>query len=101
MRRVEGAPLKTPSWWVKRLEITMQFSQVMGMWLQTAFIAKADVRFFGEQTLMAHDVQLRTGECGWRRAACSRDAELAAQWRWATRLQWSEQAFSQCLGKVR
>jgi hypothetical protein len=38
----------------------MQFSQVMGMWLQTAFIAKAEVRFFGEQTLTAHDVQLRT-----------------------------------------
>ncbi len=62
VRRIEGAPLKTPSWWVKRLEITMQFSQVMGMWLQTAFVAKADVRFFGEQTLSAHDVQLRTDE---------------------------------------
>jgi len=62
VRRVEGAPLKTPSWWVKRVEITMQFSQVMGMWLQTAFIAKAEIRFFGEQTLLAHDVQLRTAE---------------------------------------
>lgn len=62
VRRIEGAPLKTPSWWVKRLEITMQFSQVMGMWLQTAFIAKADVRFFGEQTLTARDVRLHTGE---------------------------------------
>ncbi len=62
VRRIEGAPLKTPSWWVKRLEITMQFSQVMGMWLQTAFVAKAEVRFFGEQTLTAQDVQLRTGE---------------------------------------
>ena len=62
MRRIAGAPLKTPTWWLKRLEITMQFSQVMGMWLQTAFVAKAEVRFFGEQTLTAHDVQLRTGE---------------------------------------
>jgi hypothetical protein len=62
VRRIEGAPFKAPSWWLKRLEITMQFSQVMGMWLQTAFIAKAEVRFFGEQTLTARDVQLRTGE---------------------------------------
>jgi len=62
VRRIEGAPLKPPSWWLKRLEITMQFSQVMGMWLQTAFIAKAEVRFLGEQTLTAHNVQLRTGE---------------------------------------
>jgi hypothetical protein len=62
VRRIEGAPLKTPSWWLKRLEITMQFSQVMGMWLQTAFIAKAEVRFFGEHTLTARDVQLRAGE---------------------------------------
>lgn len=64
VRRIEGAPLKSPSWWVKRLEITMQFSQVMGMWLQTAFVAKAEVRFFGEQTLMAHDVRLHTGTAG-------------------------------------
>jgi hypothetical protein len=62
VRRIEGAPLKAPSWWLKRLEITMQFSQVMGMWLQTAFIAKAEVRFLGEQTLTARDVQLRAGE---------------------------------------
>jgi hypothetical protein len=57
VRRVEGA-VKPPSWWLKHVQITMQFSQVMGMWLQTAFIAKADVRFLGEQTLMAHDVRL-------------------------------------------
>jgi hypothetical protein len=61
VRRIEGA-LKPPSWWLKHVEITMQFSQQMGMWLQTAFIAKADVRFLGEHTLMAHDVRLRTSD---------------------------------------
>ena len=40
----------------------MKFSQVMGMWLQTAFVAKADVRFFGEHTLTAENVQTRTGD---------------------------------------
>lgn len=79
VRRVEGAPLKTPSWWVKRLEITMQFSQVMGMWLQTAFTAKAEVRFFGEQTLLAHDVQLRTAEAVGSSAAPQADGTQSWQ----------------------
>jgi len=61
VRRVEGT-VKTPSWWLKRVEITMRFSQVMGMWLQTAFVAKAEVRFFGEHTLTAQDVQFRANE---------------------------------------
>lgn len=72
VRRVEGT-VKAPSWWLKRVEITMRFSQVMGMWLQTAFVAKAEVRFFGEHTLTAQDVQFRANEVadetqGWQPA---------------------------------
>jgi hypothetical protein len=59
VRRIEGAPDKNPSWWLKRLEITMDFAPVGDMWLQTAFTARADVRFFGEHTLAAHDIEYR------------------------------------------
>jgi len=68
VRRIEGA-VQPPSWWLKHVEVTMQFSRVLGMWLQTAFIAKADVRFFGEHTLKEESVQIRTGDA----------AEVAAQ----------------------
>ncbi len=61
VRRIEGA-IRPPSWWLKHVEVTMKFSQVMGMWLQTAFVAKADVRFLGEHTLTAENVQTSTGD---------------------------------------
>ncbi len=64
IRRVQGTPAKSPSWWVKRLEINLEFSQLFGMWLQTAFTARAEVRLFGEHILMGRDVQIRTAEAG-------------------------------------
>ena len=49
------------------------FLQVMGMWLQTTFVAKAEVRFFGEHTLTAQDVQFRANEMA------GEDRELATE----------------------
>lgn len=72
VRRVEGA-VQPPSWWLKHVQVTMQFSQVMGMWLQTAFVARADVRLFGEHTLKAESVQIRTGDAA--EVATQPDAE--------------------------
>jgi hypothetical protein len=62
VRRIEGTPAKSPSWWVKRLDLNLQFSPLLGMWLQTAFTARAEVRLFGEHTLMGRDVQIRAAE---------------------------------------
>jgi hypothetical protein len=62
VRRIQGTPAKSPSWWVKRLDINLEFSQLLGMWLQTAFTARAEVRLFGEHTLMGRDVQIRAAE---------------------------------------
>jgi hypothetical protein len=62
VRRVEGTPAKSPSWWVKRLEINLQFSQVLGMWLQTAITARAEIRFLGDHVFTGRDVQVRMAE---------------------------------------
>jgi len=62
IRRLVGSPAKNPSWWVKRLEITLDFSPIMGIWMQTAFTAHAEVRLFGEHFFVGREVQVRTAE---------------------------------------
>jgi len=59
--QIVGEPAKNPSWWIKRLQVTLQFANVEGMWLQTVSHAEADVRMFGHHVLSAHDVSYRTG----------------------------------------
>lgn len=61
VHRVVGEPAKSPSWWIKKLQITVAFGSVQGMWLQTMSHAEADVRFFGHNVLSAHDVSYQTG----------------------------------------
>ncbi len=62
IHRVSGEPAKNPSWWIKRLEITLLFGDVQGMWLQTVSHADADVRLFGHNVLNARDVSYQTRE---------------------------------------
>lgn len=62
IHRVVGEPSKSPSWWIKRLQVTLQFANVEGMWLQTASHAEADVRMFGHHVLSSRDVSYQTGE---------------------------------------
>jgi len=60
IRRIEGELVKSPSWWVKRVNLTLNFSDVHGMWLQTAGYADADVRIVGRHVLETHDIGYRT-----------------------------------------
>ncbi len=62
IRRMEGEPAKSPSWWVKHVNVTLLFQEVRGMWLQTAAYADAEVRLFGHHVLESHDLNLRTTE---------------------------------------
>ena len=48
IRRIEGVPAKSPSFWLKNLHITLQFAELGGMWVPVAFDGIANVRFFGE-----------------------------------------------------
>jgi hypothetical protein len=59
VRRVVGTPTKSPSWWVKDLEITLEFRRVGEVWIQCATEAVADLRLFGRHYMKARDVQFR------------------------------------------
>jgi hypothetical protein len=54
--KVEGEPMKNPSWWVKSVTYTFTFGQVADMWLQTGMQADANVRLLGRHTMVARDV---------------------------------------------
>jgi hypothetical protein len=59
IRRIEGEMAKSPSWFLKKVHVQIDFSEVSGLWLQTAVEATADVRFSGSQTLQAQTLDCR------------------------------------------
>jgi outer membrane lipoprotein-sorting protein len=61
VRQIQGEPAKSPSFWIKKLNLTLVFSDVQGMWLQTAVRADADVRMFGKNVLSERDLSYRVG----------------------------------------
>jgi len=78
LRRVEGTPAKSPSWWLKDVRVTMSYAPVGegDVWLQTATFAEAKVRFFGRRALASRNVcrpgaavaSLRTSPLGCQQA---------------------------------
>jgi hypothetical protein len=62
IRRVEGQPAKSLSWWLRDVHITLMYNNVSGMWLRTASQASASVRFKGEMDLVSRDVDFRQVE---------------------------------------
>jgi hypothetical protein len=57
IRRVEGVPAKSPSFWLKNIHITLQFAQLGGMWVPVTFDAVATIRLFGEYTLAGLNIR--------------------------------------------
>jgi hypothetical protein len=51
IRRIEGVPARSPSFWLKNIHITLQFAPLGGMWVPVTFDAVATVRLFGQYTL--------------------------------------------------
>lgn len=77
--RVEGTVAKSPSWWVKQLDVELQFAPVDGMWLQTGGVGRADIRIFGLHTVVSRDLEHRVGaQMASRRHARRPDALLGA-----------------------
>jgi hypothetical protein len=62
VRRAEGVPEKSPSWWVRDIHIALFYSDVGGMWLQTASEGTAMVRIFGPFTIVSRNVKYRTND---------------------------------------
>ena len=59
IRKVEGAPSKSLSFWLKDVHLVFNYNSVNGMWLRTGSQASARVRFGGEMNLVTHDVSFR------------------------------------------
>jgi hypothetical protein len=57
IRRIEGVPAKSPSFWIKDIHITLQFAQLGGMWIPVSFDAIATVRLLGQYTLAGLDIR--------------------------------------------
>ncbi|MGA8223550.1 MAG: hypothetical protein WB780_18015 [Candidatus Acidiferrales bacterium] len=56
IRQIIGIPLKTPSFWIKDLHLTVQFASVDEMWLPVSVDAIAAVRFLGIYSLAGHNL---------------------------------------------
>jgi len=59
IRRVSGHPQKSPSFWVKDVDLTLEYGQVHGMWMHTSTRAEAQIRFSGPFTLVSRDLSLQ------------------------------------------
>ena len=57
IRRIEGVPAKSPSFWLKNIHITLQFAPLGGALVPVSVDAIATVRFFGQYTLASRTIQ--------------------------------------------
>lgn len=60
-RRLEGEPVKAPSWWIHDLHITISFAEVDGVWMRTLTHAEANVRFKGKYVMVARNLDSSAG----------------------------------------
>jgi hypothetical protein len=56
IRRVQGRPGKSPSWWVKDVSLTLDYGDRDKMWLQTGSTAEASVHFAGKYRLVSQTI---------------------------------------------
>jgi hypothetical protein len=59
IRRIDGTPAKSPSWWIHNLHVTINYGTVQGIWTQLATTAVADVRLLGRHVLTSREVDLQ------------------------------------------
>ena len=62
LHRVDGRPAKGPSWWLRDVRLVFLYSDVEGMWLQTASESTAKVRILGQHTMESRDVNYDISE---------------------------------------
>jgi Outer membrane lipoprotein-sorting protein len=62
LRRTEGKPAKSPSWWLRDVRIAFVYGDVGGMWLQTASEATTNVRILGQHTMVSRDLNYQISE---------------------------------------
>jgi hypothetical protein len=57
LHRLAGEPVKGPSWWLRDVRLAFTYSNVEGMWLQTASEYTTNVRIFGQYAITSRDVR--------------------------------------------
>jgi hypothetical protein len=62
VHKVEGELAKSPSWWVKKASVKVEYGNVEGMWLQMYYVADAKMRMIGDYRMISRDVDLRAAE---------------------------------------
>ncbi|MBI3952161.1 MAG: hypothetical protein HY314_17065 [Acidobacteria bacterium] len=62
IHRIEGRPVRDPSWWVRDVRVALIYGNVGGMWLQTALEATANIRLLGQYTMVSRDVEYKMKE---------------------------------------
>jgi len=60
IRKIEGKMAKSPSWWVKDVNMVINFGEIGGIWTQTASHAVAEVRVVGRYTMVGRAVDVQT-----------------------------------------
>ena len=61
IRKIEGKMSKSPSWWVKDVDLVINFGEIGGLWMQTDSQAVADVRIIGKYTVLGRALNVLTG----------------------------------------
>jgi outer membrane lipoprotein-sorting protein len=57
VRRTEGDPVKSPSWWVRDAHIVLVYGDVSGMWLPRSSEYTAKIRLLGPSTMVEQDLK--------------------------------------------
>lgn len=61
IRQIQGEPAKSPSWWLKRVQLTMRYGDIGGVWAPLATQAVADVRWFGKRVFTSRELSGQVG----------------------------------------
>jgi len=56
VRLVQGEPARSPSWWLKKVDVTMHYGDIGGVWAPLSTQAVADVRWFGKRLFTSREL---------------------------------------------
>jgi len=59
LRKIEGKLAKSPSFWVREVNVSVNFGEMGGIWTQVASHAVADVRVLGKYTVQGQVLDLQ------------------------------------------
>ena len=61
IRLIQGEEAKSPSWWLKKVQLTMHYGDIGGVWAPVSTQAVADVRWFGKRLFTSRELSGSVG----------------------------------------